>query len=168
MRDPEAVAREVATLFVNHAPELFEELTASRALGPLDDTARGHALLEWECFALYACVRGIVAGNGFNRETARAIEVMHDVLVPSGLASAATTDAESLRARIAERYDEYGTIGQEGGASGAATVTERLGLAAARHMLGSEPPAPAAETIGHLHESLTEGVAELVRGLAES
>jgi hypothetical protein len=164
MRDPEAVGRDVAELFAAQAPALFEDLVSSGLLGALDGEARTLALLEWECFALYACVRGIVAGGGFNRESGRAIEVLHDTAVPSRLASARSTDAETLRRRVSERYEEYGTIGQEGGASGAATVTERLGRAAARHMMDAEtPPAAAVETIGHLHESLAEGVAEIVR-----
>ena len=164
MRDPDAVGRAVAELFATQSPMLFDDLASSGVLGALDPAARTRALLEWECFALYACVRGIVAGGGFNQETGRAIEALHETAVPARLASASVTDAETIRRRVSERYEEYGTIGQEGGASGAATVTERLGRAAARHMLDADaPPAATVETIGHLHESLTEGVAEIVR-----
>ena len=71
---------------------------------------------------------------------------------------------EALRRRISERYAEYGTMGQAGGASGAATVTRRLGEAAARHMTGEGTArAELAEMVGSLHESLAEGAAEAVR-----
>jgi hypothetical protein len=43
-------------------------------------------------------------------------------------------------------------------------VTERLGLAAARHMTLEPAPAdPLAELVGALHETLVEGSAEAVR-----
>jgi hypothetical protein len=76
-------------------------------------------------------------------------------------------DLEVFQARrtlVAERYAEYGGIGQEGGAAGAETVAPRLGLAAVRHMtLEEEPAAPLAELVGALHETLVEGAAEAVR-----
>ena len=78
-----------------------------------------------------------------------------------GLADGA--DATARRARVAERYAEYGAIGQEGGASGAASVPMRLGVAATRHVAGDAAPESFAELIGELHESLAEGAAESVR-----
>jgi len=120
---------------------------------------------EWACFALYACVRGLIAAGGFNRETAAAIEVLHERVVAAWRDARPDPGAdEARRNRIAERYAEYGTIGQAGGASGAATVTRRLGEAAARHM-AEEGAAAAelAEMVGALHESLAEGAAEAVR-----
>jgi hypothetical protein len=145
-------------------PRLFRDLEESDALGAAD---REVARVEWEAFALYACVRGLVAAGGFNRETAAAIESLHAHAVGAG--DEATDDAgRTLRARIAERYEEYGTIGQAGGASGAASVTQRLGEAAARHMTGGGAPDPKlAETVGLLHETLAEGATEAVRRAVE-
>jgi hypothetical protein len=135
------------------APRLFAQLEETAVLvrtGSVPD----QVWVEWECFALYACVRGLVAAGGFNRETAAAIDAMLEAAAESGEA----------RQRIAERFAEYGAIGQEGGKSGAATVTQRLGLAAARHMAGAEEvDGSLAELVGQLHESLAEGAAEAVR-----
>ena len=136
-------------------PRLFEEIVEAGVLprgpGTLPPTARS----EWDCFALYACVRGLVAAGGFNRETAAAIDALHEqALDPAD---------ETLRALASERYAEYGAIGQEGGKAGAASVTRRLGEAAARHMVAGEPPEALIELVGALHESLAEGAAEAVR-----
>ena len=73
------------------------------------------------------------------------------------------------RADLSERYREYGEIGQAGGKAGSATVTHRLGLAAARHMLGDDAHdddavESLAEQVGELHETLAEVVASTVRG----
>jgi hypothetical protein len=123
------------------------------------------ARAEWQCFALYACVRGLVAAGGFNRETAAAIDALHERVLEDWMAAAPAVEGfESLRDRVAERYREYGEIGQSGGASGAATVTRRLGEAAARHMAASDlPPEALVELVGALHETLVEGSAEAVR-----
>jgi hypothetical protein len=127
------------------------------------DQAR--ARREWECFALYACVRGLIAAGGFNRETAAAIDALHE----SALADWNETEhqgetLEERRRLISTRYAEYGEIGQAGGRSGAETVTQRLGAAAARWMSGTdEPPSALVETIGALHEELAMGAAEAVR-----
>jgi hypothetical protein len=72
--------------------------------------------------------------------------------------------AVERRVRVAERYAEYGAIGQEGGAAGAATVTQRLGEAAARHMAAPAAAGEAlAEIAGALHEQLVDGAGESVR-----
>jgi hypothetical protein len=116
---------------------------------------------EWACFALYACVRGLIAAGGFNRETAAAVDALHATVTDAWAEAHAIPGA---RERVAERYAEYGTIGQAGGASGAKTVGRRLGEAAARHMSGEvPPPAGLAEMAGALHEALAEGAAESVR-----
>ncbi len=163
--DPDRRGREVAAIFLEHAPRLFEDLIASDVWTRTGKAAAPeHARREWEAFALYACVRGLVAGGGFNRETAAAIDALHD-----GVAEAWRTqsrDESAERAHVSERYAEYGEIGQAGGASGAESVTLRLGAAAARHMTGAEPgedPGELAELIGALHESLAESVTEHLR-----
>jgi hypothetical protein len=162
--DPVRRGEVLAEFFRTVTPRLFRDLEESDALGDVD---REVARVEWDAFALYACVRGLVAAGGFNRETAAAIDALHAHAVDPG--PAASDDAAiAPRARIAERYAEYGAIGQAGGASGAATVTQRLGEAAARHMSGGAPPDPKlAETVGLLHETLAEGAAEAVRGAKE-
>jgi hypothetical protein len=168
IHDPGARGRALAEFFLEIEPRLFADLAES------DTMARGSAApldrLEWACFALYACVRGLVAAGGFNRETAAAIEALHERVMSvwgdagaPGEATARGAARTDVRARVAERYAEYGAIGQEGGASGAATVTARLGTAAARHVADESAPAGFAELIGELHESLAEGAAEAVR-----
>ena len=162
--DPERRGRALAEFYLELENRLFTDLEES---GVLPGAAGGGSaeLLrrEWECFALYACVRGLVAAGGFNRETATAIDALHQAVLSAWMdrpANGETFDAR--RARISERYAEYGAIGQAGGASGAATVTQRLGEAAARH-LSPAPPPGLATLVGGMHEALAEGSAEAVR-----
>lgn len=154
--DPARRGRALAELFLRLGPRLFEEIEESGVLphdapGPTPASVRS----EWECFALYACVRGLVAAGGFNRETAAAIDALHEHALASALGA--------TRAQVSERYAEYGAIGEAGGKAGAATVAQRLGEAAARHLVAGEPPAALAELVGALHESLAKGAAEAVR-----
>ena len=160
--DPVRRGQALAELFFTVEPRLYGDLEEAGVLPPRgDDGAEARVRAEWACFALYACVRGLIAAGGFNRETAGAVDALH----------AAVTDAwtrpgpaAGARDRVADRYAEYGTIGQAGGASAAATVARRLGEAAARHMsAGAPPPEGLAEMAGALHESLAEGAAEAVR-----
>ena len=163
--DPDRRGREVAAIYLEHAPRLFEDLIASDVWARTGDAgAAEHARHEWEAFALYACVRGLVAGGGFNRETAVAIDALHETVAVQWRAE--SRDEDAVRAHISERYAEYGEIGQAGGASGAESVTLRLGAAAARHMTGAEPGddrVELSELAGALHESLAESVTEHVR-----
>lgn len=163
--DPQRRGRDLAELFGVLAPRLYSDILESGVLphaGHDSDSVR--ARQEWECFALYACVRGLVAAGGFNRETAAAIEALHEQVLEAWKDAESSEGIAARRARISDRYSEYGAIGQEGGAKGAATVTQRLGEAAARHMVQSESaPAELAELVGSLHESLAEGAAEAVR-----
>jgi hypothetical protein len=154
--DPDRRGRALAAFALAAIPRLWRDVAES---GGLPDAAPARE--EWECFALYACVRGLVAAGGFNRETAAAIDAMHEAVLERWSAEdAAAFDAR--RARAAERYSEYGGIGQDGGASGAATVTARLGAACARH-LGAPADADLAALVGAVHEALVEGAAEAVR-----
>ena len=166
IRDPLRRGQTLADFYLAIEPRLHADLDEAGLLPPREDAARAAAVRgEWACFALYACVRGLIAAGGFNRETAAAVEALHErVLAAWGAAPAESAEGEARRRLIAERYAEYGTIGQAGGASGAATVPRRLGEAAARHMVaGGEPPVGLAEMAGALHESLAEGAAETVR-----
>jgi len=167
---PAERGRVLARLLAELAPQLFHDLEESGLLGTAPDpVARARARREWECFALYACVRGLVASGGFNRETAAAIDALHEETLAAWSPADHEGESEPDRRRlISARYEEYGAIGQAGGKSGAATVPLRLGLAAARHMTGTEAPDPAlAEMAGHLHESLAEGAAEAMRAAEE-
>lgn len=156
----------LAEFFLAIEPRLYADLDEAGVLpaesGPMN---QGRARSEWQCFALYACVRGLIAAGGFNRETGEAIEALHARVVAAWREPGAEAGADAaIGERIAERYAEYGTIGQTGGASAAATVGARLGEAAARHMSGDASTDTAlAELAGALHESLAEGAAEAVR-----
>jgi len=155
IKDPALRGRTLAELCLRLGPRLFDEILEAGVLPGGTGAAVSTARTEWSCFALYACVRGLVAAGGFNRETAAAIDALHEhALDPADAA---------LKALASERYAEYGTIGQEGGKSGAATVTHRLGETAARHMVADEPSEALIELVGALHESLAEGAAEAVR-----
>ncbi len=164
--DPEARGRALSDFYRTVEPRLFADLEQAGVLAAGSDAgALATARREWQCFALYACVRGLVAAGGFNRETARAIDAMHESVLERWKAEEGSAETlEARRARISERYAEYGVIGQEGGASGAPTVTRRLGEAAARHLAGgAEASRELAEVVGGLHEALVEGSAEAVR-----
>jgi hypothetical protein len=166
IRDALERGQALAEFYLTVEPRLYADLEEAGVLPVRDDPVQAERVRgEWACFALYACVRGLIAAGGFNRETGAAIEVLHERVVAAwrGAESDPAAD-EARRQRIAERYAEYGTIGQAGGASGAATVTRRLGEAAARHMTeDGTAPAALAELVGGLHESLAEGAAEAVR-----
>ena len=163
--DPERRGRAVAALYFEHASALFDMMSASEDWPIEPGPAASRARLEWDAFALYACVRGLVAGGGMNRETAAALDAFHEAVFDAPRPSGAPPLPE--RALISERYREYGAIGQAGGKSGSATVTQRLGDAAARHMLGETAEeaalAPLGEQVGGLHETLAEIAAEAVR-----
>jgi len=155
--DPERRGRALAEFALAAIPRLWRDVAESGGLAAGDAVLRS----EWECFALYACVRGLVGAGGFNRETASAIDAMHAVVLERWSdEDAAAFDAR--RARVAERYAEYGGIGQAGGAAGAATVTARLGAACARH-LGAGDDVELGALVGAVHEALVEGAAEAVR-----
>lgn len=162
--DPAGRGRALAEFALATLPRLWSEIAESAGLPPDSAPAR----IEWESFGLYACVRGLVGAGGFNRETAAAMDALHErVLEAWAAGDPAAFDAR--RARAVERYSEYGGIGQEGGAAGAATVTRRLGEACARHLIEATdatprlPAAELAELVGGVHEALVEGSAEAVR-----
>jgi len=155
--DPVARGQALARLWADLAPRMLEDLDEAR-LVPAGD--RGRIACEWDCIALYACVRGLIAAGGFNRETAAAIDALHEAAL--GRPASLSDDDEERRALVATRYAEYGAIGQAAEREGPAALTRRLGEAAARHMIESPPP-ELVEMVGALHEALAEGAAEAVR-----
>jgi hypothetical protein len=164
IRDPRARGRALAALYETVEARLFADLGEAGVLPPVDDDADASRVRrEWACFALYACVRGLIAAGGFNRETGDAVEALHEAALESWREREPGDEAERRRL-LSERYAEYGAIGQAGGASAAATVGRRLGEAAAAHMVAKGiAPEGLAEMAGALHESLAEGAAEAVR-----
>lgn len=162
IRDPERRGAALASFHRDAAARLLEDLVESGALSDLTPDARLRARHEWLCFALYACVRGLVAAGGFNRETAAAIDALHEKALGE------ETQDPPPRALVAERYAEYGAIGQAGGRDAAEEIARRLGEAAARHIARRDaPPADLVETVAGLHESLVETAAEAVRRARE-
>ncbi|MEO5987910.1 MAG: hypothetical protein ABIU54_10720 [Candidatus Eisenbacteria bacterium] len=150
--DPRRRAAALAELFLKVEPSLWRDLLDS---GAMPAASGKHDRLEWRCLALYACVRGLVAAGGFNTETVAAVDHLHALLGEPW--------PEPERATLAERYNEYGRIGQELEHAGAHHVTQKLGEACAAHIAGATPPSLLAELLGTLHESLAEGAADAVR-----
>src|SRR5881409_1214598 len=96
IRDPARRGRALAEFYRAVAPRLFQDLEESGALPQTPDpAARARARVEWECFALYACVRGLVAAGGFNRETGAAIEALHESVLSSWTGGDAGTAANA-------------------------------------------------------------------------
>jgi len=163
IRDARERGRSLAVFFLAVGPELFRDLEDAGLVEP-GEPARERAQDEWECFALYACVRGLVAAGGFGLETVDAVDSLHEAVAERwGLEGADPERLAARRARVAARYAEYGEIGQAAGKN-AALASRRLAEAAARHMAGPSSPAPElVETVGALHDALAEGAAEAVR-----
>ena len=165
MVDAASAARVAAGLFARSGERLFLDLVEAGA-APAGGGERARARAEWDCFALFSCVRGLVAASGFAAATVAAIDALHVAVFDRwSPADHAGDTAEARRALLARRYAEYESIAQAGGASGARTVAVRLGAAAARHLAGTgEPQADVAELLGSMHETLAEAVVTLVRG----
>ena len=160
---PIAAGQRVADFYARSVPRLFGDLAAAGA-APSEPAARSRARDEWECFALFACVRGIVAASGFAPRTVETIDALHAAVFAGWDAESA---GEPRRALLSRRYPEYETLSQAGGAGGAADAAVRLGAAAAAHLAGdAAPAADMAELLGSLHESLAEAIVGLLSGEA--
>jgi hypothetical protein len=163
IRDPRRRGRALAALYATIEPRLYADLDEAGVLPPRADAAAASRVrAEWACFALYACVRGLIAAGGFNRESGDAVEALHEAALESWR-EREPGDEAARRERMAERYAEYGTIGQEGGASGAGSVGARLGAACARHVAGDSADRALGDLLGDLHESIALGAADQVR-----
>lgn len=148
---PAARGRVLAHWAAHMAPALWRDIAES---GTVPESLEGRAREEWEALALYACVRGLVASGGFNRETADAVDALNG--------TAGREWPAETRARLARRYAEYGGIGQALQHAGAHEVDARLGAACAAHV---RVPAEEglAEVFAALHGSLAEAAAEVMR-----
>lgn len=153
--DPARRGRALAEFHLVVAPRLFGSLLEAELI-PADAGSIAHARAEWECVALHASVRGLVAASGFGPDTAQALNALYGRVFEDWLAE--SSDPERLRVRrerLAARDEEYGAIDREGG---------DLSLAAARHVGGrADPGAALAALVASLHDSLAEGAREAVR-----
>ena len=103
--DPVRRGQALAEFHRRLGTRLLDDLLESGALP--DDRRRDRAMLrdEWECFTLYACVRGLIAAGGFNRETAAAIDALHEAALadPPADASRRATPSTARSDRKAAR-----------------------------------------------------------------
>ncbi len=161
--DPVQRGRALAAFFLRLEPSLWRDIVQSGLL-PGGDTAR--ARREWECLALYGCVRGLVAAGGFGDHNRRAIDALHDAVAETWDADAAGGAAERRR-HAAARYEEYGALLRAHAAADDERGIARLGAAAGRHVSGTDiTRAELGLMLGELHEAIVEGAAGSVREAA--
>ena len=165
---PLEAGRRVAALFARSAPQMLADLVDA-GIVPTLESAGEQARAEWDCFALFGCVRGIVAGSGFAPRTAETIDALHAAVFADWDPTAHGGDtADARRALLARRYEEYETIAQAGGAAGAHDAATRLGVAALEHLIGgAASAADLTELLGSMHETLAEAVVALLSGEGE-
>ena len=158
--DPPATGRALAELYAASEPALWRDLAESilpsAALAP-------RLRREWECLALYACLRGLVAAGGFGEPTERAIEALHAAVYERWAAEPVAGETlESRRARVTARYEAFGRLAREADASGRTSPSFGLHAAQCAAPDGVADP-DLAGLLGDLHEMLAEGAAETVR-----
>ena len=158
---PDEAGQRVAALFESAAMRLFEDLAQS---GAIPEPARASARQEWDYYALFGCVRGIVAARGFAPKTADTINTLHSEVFRLWDATALGGMDTTRRATLGRRYEAYETIAQAGGAAGADDVAQRLGAEAARHMIGEDAAADIVDILGSMHELLAEAVVAVLSG----
>ena len=160
--DPAARGRALADFFARLEPRLWRDVAESGALHGADPAG---ARREWEVFALYACVRGLVAAGGFGGDSADAVDALHAAVVERWAAEPEPPEPLAERcARVSERYAEFGRIGQEQEARGPEAVLVALGAAAARHVSGTDiADAELGRMLGELHDAIAQGAAESAR-----
>jgi len=157
-RNAAADARRLAGFFRGAEARLWTDLAESGAV-PAGGGAAARA--EWECVALHACLRGLVAAVGFGDRAAEAVDAFHAAVLEGWPGDAGAEDPAVRRARLLARYEEYGALARGAEAAGAAGVPAAIGAAAARHA------GAGAALAGHfaaLHESLAEGAAAFLGG----
>lgn len=161
--DPVRRGRALAAFYAAVAPKLFHDLAETGLLPGGGDPGRAaQALGEWECVALYACVRGLIAAGGLTAETERALDALHEAVLEGWMtAPDGAVSFDARRTRMSARCEEYGAIVRGGGP---ATLSHRLGAAAAAHIAQPDTATPGlCEVVGLLHEALAEGAAEAAR-----
>ncbi len=152
-RNAAADARRLAGFFRGAEARLWADLAESGAV-PAGRGAAARA--EWECVALHACLRGLVAAGGFGERTADAVDAFHAAVLGAWSGESGAEAPAARRARLLARYEEYGALARGLEASGAGRVAAAIVAAAAARAGAGEPLA------GHfaaLHESLAEGAA---------
>ncbi len=155
--DPVQRGRALAAFFLRLEPSLWRDIVQSGLL-PGGDTAP--ARREWECLALYGCVRGLVAAGGFGPDNRRAIDALHDTVAEAWDADTAGGGAAARRRHAAARYEEYGAL-----LRAHAAADDERGIA--RHVSGTDiTRAELGLMLGELHEAIVEGAAGSVREAA--
>lgn len=163
-REAEAAGRRLAAFCRTAEARLWRDLAESGAV-PAGRESRARA--EWECLALEACLRGLVAAGGFGDRTAREVDEFHAAVLEGWAAEGTVEALAARRERLTARYEEYGRLARGLQAAGAARVSAAIGAAAAAHASGAGPaPAALAETFAALHESLAEGAVAVLRDAA--
>lgn len=161
--DPVAAGRLLAALFQGVEPRLWSDLEETGAVPPgLEDSVRP----EWECLALDACLRGLVASAGFGELTAGAVDAFHAAVLEVWAREVDELALAARRARLAARYEEYGARARGLESAGTARVSAVLGEAAAAHAFAPEPaPEALARLLAAMHEAVHEGaIAALATG----
>jgi len=157
--------RRLAAFFRSAGPRLWSDLAES---GAVPEGLEREARAEWECLALDACLRGLVAVGGFGERTVRAVDEFHAAVLEGWAAEVAALALAARRERLTARYEEYGRIARDLEAAGAARVSAELGRVAAAHACApGEPPEALAALLAAMHESLAEGAASLLHEAAE-
>ncbi len=161
MTDPDRAARgpRLAAFFLAAEPRLWGDLAESGTV-PVGLEAQVRA--EWECLALDACLRGLVAAGDFRDRTAADVDEFHTALLEAWSEAGDGAALAERRDRLRARYEEYGAIARNLESAGAARVSSSLGGAAAAHACAPAPPALAA-VFAAMHESLAEGAAAWLR-----
>lgn len=153
--------RRLAEFFRGVEPRLWNDLAESGAV-PAGREADARA--EWECLALDACLRGLVAAGGFGEPTVRAVDEFHAAVLEGWAAGAPVAGLAARRERLTARYEEYGRLARDLEAAGAACVSSALGASAAAHACApAAAPDGLARLFAALHESLAEGAAAFLR-----
>jgi hypothetical protein len=157
--DPAESGRLLAALFEGVEPRLWADLSEAGVAPAGGETA---ARAEWECLALDACLRGLVAAGGFGERTAQAVDAFHESLLEIWTADGAPLAPR--RERLTARYEEYGRLARELEAKGAARVSAVLGATAAAHACApAAPPEALAALLAAMHEALVEGAIATLR-----
>lgn len=154
-RDPAAGGRLLAAFFAGVESRLWKDLVDTGTVPPGAERA---ARVEWECLALDACLRGLVAAGGFGGRTADAVDAFHADVLAGWSASGGESALATRRERLAARYEAYGVLARAHDGAPPARVSEVLAGAAAGHACApAAPPEPFVRVLAAMHEAVTEG-----------